>query len=178
MVRADAPAIARGRRWLSAMAKLVLAALLGIAICDMLIGVFLRYVVVGITDYFDLPSVSFFWAEEVGELALCWLTLIGAAVAILERTHFALSVLTHRLPLRLQPVVERVNHLLIAVFGGYAAFYGVKVSLLNATLVSPALEINLAFLYGSAVIGGGLMAVFGLGVALGWLRPRAVEEFF
>lgn len=163
------------RRALAALARIVLAAILFVAIIDMLLGVLLRYVVVEITDYFDWPSISFFWVEEVGEFALCWLTLIGAAVAILERTHFALAVLTHRLPERAQRIVERVNHLLIAGFGLLTAVYGWKISVLNSMLVSPGLEINLALLYFSSVIGGGLIAFYGLGVALGLLRPRDIE---
>jgi TRAP-type C4-dicarboxylate transport system permease small subunit len=163
------------RRAVGALPRVVLAAILFIAIVDMLLGVLLRYVVIDITDYFDWPSVSFFWVEEVGEFALCWLTLIGAAVAILERTHFALAVLTHRLPEQAQRVVERVNHLLIAGFGLLTAVYGWKLSLLNDTLVSPGLEINLAALYASTVVGGGLIALYGLGVALGLLQPRGIE---
>ena len=90
-----------GRRGaLAGAMRVILAALLFLAILDMLAGVLLRYVVTAITDYFDWPSVSFFWVEEAGEFALAWLTLLGAAVAILERTHFALSVLTHRFPPR------------------------------------------------------------------------------
>ncbi len=169
-------AVAGWRRALQALPRLVLAAILLVAILDMLLGVLLRYVVVEITDYFDWPGVSFFWVEEVGEFALCWLTLIGAAVAILERTHFALAVLTHRLPPRAQRIVERVNHLLIAGFGVLAAIYGWKLSLLNSTLVSPGLGINLGLLYFSAVVGGVLIAFYGLGVALGLLRPRDVAR--
>ncbi|HYM01581.1 MAG TPA: TRAP transporter small permease, partial [Stellaceae bacterium] len=147
-----------------------------LAILDLLAGVVLRYVVVEITDYFDWPSVSFFWVEEVGEFALAWLTLIGAALAILERTHFALTVLTHRFPPQVQRLVERVNHLMIAGFGALAAVYGWRLSQLNATLLSPGLEINLAWLYFSAVIGGALIAFYGLGVALGVLRPRDIDD--
>jgi len=154
--------LSRGRRALAALPRIVLAVILLVAIVDMLLGVLLRYVVVAITDYFDWPTVSFFWVEEVGEFALCWLTLIGAAVAILERTHFALAVLTHRLPERAQRVIERVNHLLIAGFGLFAAFYGWKLSLLNDTLVSPGLEINLAVLYASVVVGGALLVVYAI----------------
>ena len=50
--------------------RIVVAALLIFAMLDLLVGVFLRYVVVAVTDYFDLPNVNFFWVEEVGELAL------------------------------------------------------------------------------------------------------------
>jgi TRAP-type C4-dicarboxylate transport system permease small subunit len=175
MATAAAPGDSGWRGWPAAAAKFVLAAILCIAILDMLAGVVLRYVVVAISDYFDLPSVNYFWVEEVGEFSLAWLTLIGAAVAVLERTHFALAVLTHRFPPRLQLLVHRINHLLIAGFGVVAAIYGVKIAQLNATLVSPGLEINLAFLYAAAVIGGGLIAIFGLGVALGLLTPREVD---
>ncbi len=161
------------RRRLAAAPRLFLAALLLLAIADLLVGAFLRYVVVAITDYFDWPSVNLFWVEEVGEFALAWLSLVGAAVAILERTHFALAFLTHRFPPRLQRAIERLNHLLIAGFGALTAVYGWRLSLLNASLTSPGLEINLAWLYFAAVVGGALMALYGLGVATGALRLRA-----
>lgn len=169
------PEVSPVSRWVAELPKIFLAAILLLAILDLLAGVVLRYVVVEITDYFDWPSVSFFWVEEVGEFALAWLTLIGAALAILERTHFALTVLTHRFPPRLQRLIERVNHLLIAGFGALAAVYGWRLSQLNATLLSPGLEINLAWLYFSAVVGGALIALFGLCVALGVVRPRDPE---
>jgi TRAP-type C4-dicarboxylate transport system permease small subunit len=172
---AQAPGGGGWRGWPAAVAKLALAAILALAILDMLAGVLLRYVVVPVTDYFDWPSVSFFWVEEVGELALAWLTLLGAALAVLERTHFALAVLTRRLPPARQRLMERFNHLLIAGFGVLVAVFGWRLAMLNSMLATPALEINMAFLYLSSVVGGGLIAVCGLGVALGVLRPRAVE---
>ena len=172
MEAAAAPGGARWERWLAGLMKVALVALLAIAIIDMLAGVFLRYVVSAVTDYFDLPGVSFFWAEEVGELALCWLTFIGAAVAIIERTHFALAVLTHRFPPRLQRATERLGHLVIAVFGAVTAYYGWKVAALNSVLLSATLQINLAYLYAAAVTGGGLIAFYGLAVAAGIMRPR------
>jgi len=173
---AGTPGAARWQGWLGAALKAVLVVLLAVAILDMLVGVALRHVVTAVTDYFDWPGVSFYWAEEVGELALCWLTLIGAAVAIVERTHFALAVLTHRFPLRLQELVGRLAHLLIALFGAVTAWYGWKVSALNAVLLSATLQINLAFLYAAAVAGGGLIAFFGLGVALGFVRLRPMPS--
>ncbi len=56
-----APTTAAWRGRVALLPKIVLAGILLIAIDDMLIGVFLRYVVVQVTDYFDLPGVSFFW---------------------------------------------------------------------------------------------------------------------
>jgi len=79
--------------------KIVLTGLLVLAIGDMVVGVFLRYVVVAITDRLDLDPINFFWVEEVGEYSLAWLTMIGAGIGIAERAHFTLHIVTHRLPL-------------------------------------------------------------------------------
>src|SRR6266851_4238671 len=58
--------------------KIVLTALLILAIGDMVVGVFLRYVVVAITDRLDLDPINFFWVEEIGEYSLAWLTMADA----------------------------------------------------------------------------------------------------
>ena len=50
--------------------------------------------------------------------------------------------------------IDRIHHVLIAGLGALAAWYGVKLCLLNRTLATPGLEINLAVLYASAVVGG------------------------
>jgi TRAP-type C4-dicarboxylate transport system permease small subunit len=162
-------------RVLAAVPKIFLALLLVFVMLDLLAGVLLRYVVVRITDYFDLDPISFFWVEEVGEFGLAWLAAVGAAVAIIERVHFALRVVTHRFAPRTQRIVDRANHLLIAAFGGFAAFYGWKLCVTNSVLTSPGLGLNLAWLYASSVVGGSLIAVYGLIVAAGF-APIPVEQ--
>src|SRR5437773_10526164 len=79
--------------------KIVLTALLLLAIGDMVVGVFLRYVVVAITERLDLDPINFFWVEEIGECSLAWLTIVGAGIGIAERAHFTLHVLTRRFPM-------------------------------------------------------------------------------
>jgi TRAP-type C4-dicarboxylate transport system permease small subunit len=148
-----------------AIPKILVGGLVLLAIGTMLYGVFMRYVMLPITDWLDVDPVNFFWVEEVGETALIWLTLIGAAVAVAERSHFTLTVFTHRLPARLQRVIHVVNNLVIAAFGGLIAWLGMKLSILNAMLTSPALEFSLAWLYASTVVGGILMALYALNAA-------------
>ena len=67
-------------RFLAAIPKIAVTALIVLAIVNLLIGVILRYFVGAITDYFDMDPVPFTWVEEVGEMSLAWLTLIGAAI--------------------------------------------------------------------------------------------------
>jgi TRAP-type C4-dicarboxylate transport system permease small subunit len=145
-------------QYIAAIPKFVVGFLLVAAIVNLLVGVFLRYVMVEVTDWLDLDPVRFTWVEEVGEMLLAWLTLIGAAIGVRERAHFTLHIL-HLTPAA-QRWIDRAHHALIAVFGAIAAWYGVKLCLLNRTLATPGLEINLAVLYASVVVGGALLAVY------------------
>ena len=153
-------------RMLSAVPKITVTTLIILAIVNLLVGVILRYFVGAITDWLDLDPVPFTWVEEVGELSLAWLTLIGAAIGIRSRSHFTLAVFVHHLPPSLQLWIHRFNHALITGVGLLVAWYGFKLCLLNSTLTTPGLQINLAWLYASAVIGGVLIAVYGLAMMI------------
>ena len=162
----DGPAVLY---WLHVIVAIATAALLVLAVTDMLIGVLLRYVVSKITEFFNLPGINFFWVEEVGEFALAWMTMLGAALGIAHGTHFKLQVVTHMFPTRLQLVVARISGLLMVGFGVVAAIFGMKVAISNSQSVSPGLSINLFWLYFSAVAGGVLIVIFGLSAAF---KPR------
>jgi TRAP-type C4-dicarboxylate transport system permease small subunit len=158
--------------WLDRVLRLVLAGLMGLAMINLLIGVFLRYVMIEITDFFDLDMIRYTWVEEVGELALAYMALIGAAVGIRERAHFTLHLGVTRLPERIQRAIGVFNAVLIVAFGALAAWQAWGLSVLNSLLTSPALEINLAWLYGSAVLGGVLIALYGLRMLTALRRGR------
>ena len=150
-----------------------------VAMVDMLLGVFLRYVMTWVSARFDLPSIRFFWVEEIGEYALAWLTFIGAAIGIRRGTHFAVQILTDRLPLRLRRAVYAGHYVLLVGFGGLVAIYGWQVSELNSQSFSPALDLNLRTLYLSAVVGGILIVVYSLAALADVLRgevPRTIHE--
>jgi TRAP-type C4-dicarboxylate transport system permease small subunit len=110
----------------------------------------------------DWDPVRFTWVEEVGEMALAWLTLIGAAIGIRSRSHFTLYLITPYLARPLQRAIETFNHLVIAGIGALAAWHGVTLVKLNKDLATPGLEVSLGFLYGSAVVGGVLIMIYAL----------------
>ena len=156
--------------------KVLVTAFLVLAIADMLAGVFFRYVMVEITDLLDLDPINFFWVEEVGEFTLTWLTMIGAAIGIADRIHFTLQVLTHHLPIRTQRAIYLINHLLIAGFGGLAGWFGTRLAITNSALTSPALQINLGWGYAAVSVGGALIFLYGLGLALSGPKTASFEE--
>ena len=160
-------------RFIKAAPKFAVTALIVLAIVNLLVGVFLRYFVGTITDWLDVDPVSFTWVEEVGELSLAWLTLIGAAIGIQSRSHFALSVFVHRLSPAAQTWINRFNHVLIAIVGLLVAWFGFKLCLLNRTLTTPGLEISLAWLYASAVVGGLMITIYALAAMISPPEPES-----
>lgn len=152
--------------WIGAVPHVVITVLMVVVIVDMLVGVFLRYVMTWISATFDLPTVRFFWVEEVGEWSLAWLTFIGAALGVRRGTHFAVHLVLDRFPVALRSAVLAGQCLVIVAFGALVAIFGWQVAELNSQSFSPALVLNLRWLYLSAVAGGVLIVVYGL-IALG-----------
>ena len=159
--------VLRAVAWLPPVAVTVLML---VAMVDMLAGVFLRYVMTWLSATFNLPSIRFFWVEEIGEYALAWLTFIGAAIGIRRGTHFAVHILTDRLSAPLRRAIAAGHAMLLVGFGGLVAIYGWQVSELNSQSYSPALDLNLRWLYLSAVVGGILIVVYSLAALAETLR--------
>jgi TRAP-type C4-dicarboxylate transport system permease small subunit len=83
--------------------------------------------------------------------------------------HFSVQTITNHLPHGARQAVFTIHYLLIAGFGVAVAVFGWQVAELNSQSFSPALGINLRWLYLSSVAGGVLMAVYSLAtLADGW----------
>src|SRR5262245_17904557 len=147
-------------RWLAAIPPVVITALMLLAIADMLAGVFLRYVMTQVSTVFNLPTIRFFWVEEIGELCLAWMSFIGAAIGIRRGVHFSVQMITDRLPAGARRAVLTAHYLLIAGFGALVAIFGWQVTELNSQSFSPALNLNLRWLYFSSVVGGVLIVIY------------------
>jgi TRAP-type C4-dicarboxylate transport system permease small subunit len=142
--------------------KAVIGGLLLACIAVMITGVFLRYVMVPITDALDMDAISFFWVEETGEMMQTYLALIGGAIAIAEGAHFTVSFVVHRLPARTQHIINFFNYTVVAAFGGLLAWQGWQLAKLNWSLGTPALGVSLAWFYNAAVLGGILLIIYAL----------------
>ena len=147
--------------WIAVVPHVVITILMVVVIVDMLVGVFLRYVMTWVSATFDLPSVRFFWVEEVGEWSLAWLTFIGAALGIRRGIHFSVQLVIDRFPVAWRSGILAGQCLLVVVFGALVAIFGWQVTELNSQSFSPALVLNLRWLYLSSVVGGVLMVIYG-----------------
>lgn len=156
-------------RWIAAVPPVFVTVLMLVAIADMLAGVFLRYVMTQVSAVFNLPSIRFFWVEEIGELCLAWMSFVGAAIGIRRGVHFSVQMITDRFPAGARRAVFTAHYLLIAGFGALVAIFGWQVAELNSQSFSPALNLNLRWLYLSSVVGGVLIVIYSVAsIADGW----------
>jgi TRAP-type C4-dicarboxylate transport system permease small subunit len=142
--------------------RIVLVILMVIMLVDMMLGVFFRYVV----------GQALFWSEEVGTLALIWLTFIGGAIGITRNSHFAIHLLQEKLRPRQQRMLRTAIALLIMVFGLVVAPYGLDLTIRNSTSITPGLGLNLGVQYASAFVGGVLIVCYALALVVESLRDR------
>ena len=97
------------------------------------------------------------------------MSFIGAAIGIRKGIHFSVHMITDHLPARVRLGVFTVHYLLIAAFGVLVAVFGWQVAELNSQSSSPALDLNLRWLYLSSVAGGCLIVIYSLvTIADGW----------
>jgi len=147
-------------RFVAAVPPVFVTFLMLVAIADMLAGVFLRYAMTQVSGFFNLPTIRFFWVEEIGELCLAWMSFVGAAIGIRRGVHFSVQMITDHLPAGLRKAVFTTHYLLIAGFGALVALFGWQVAELNSQSFSPALDLNLRWLYLSSVAGGVLIVIY------------------
>jgi TRAP-type C4-dicarboxylate transport system permease small subunit len=156
-------------RWIAAVPPVFVTALMLVAITDMLAGVFLRYVMTKVSAVLNLPSIRFYWVEEIGELCLAWMSFVGAAIGIRRGVHFSVQMISDRFPAGVRRALFTAHYLLIAGFGALVAIFGWQVAELNSQSFSPALDLNLRWLYLSSVVGGVLIVIYSAAsIADGW----------
>ena len=78
---------------------------------------------------------GFAWTQEVATLMLVWFSLIGMAIGVLEKIHISIEMFTSKLPAKAIGILESVDHILMAAFGGLMVYYGVVI--MNMTKLSP-----------------------------------------
>jgi len=132
--------------------------LMGILVIDVTWQVVSRYIL-------NKPSS---WSEELARMLIIWVSLLGASVGFLYRSHLGVDYFVNKLPEESRSLVEFISHILVAVFallvlicGGYQV---VSRTLITNQL-SPALQIKMGYVYLALPISGVCIMMFSLEAA-------------
>lgn len=90
---------------------------------------------------------GFAWTQEVATLMLVWFSLIGMAIGVLEKIHISIEMFTSKLPGKAIGVLESIDHILMAIFGGLMVYYGIIIMNMTKLSTMPATKLPSAVLY-------------------------------
>ncbi|MEG0803698.1 MAG: TRAP transporter small permease [Pygmaiobacter sp.] len=86
------------------------------------------------------------WSLDVAQLLLCWTSLIGADVAFREGKFIGLDLVTRRMPIKVQKILEIVVLVLILGALGIFAVYGTSLSISSWKRSFQSLPISYSFI--------------------------------
>src|SRR3546814_324714 len=138
--------IVRAVAWLLRASVITAAAIMLVCIT---IQVVMRYV------FGQTPS----WSEEMAVLMFAWTTLGGLALGIHEGFHVRLTLALDPLPGAGRIWAERGIDLIVAGFGAYLAWSGLRFVEFTRGSVSAAIAYPIEILHGMAPIAGALVCL-------------------
>ncbi|MCG7601977.1 TRAP transporter small permease [Halomonas sp. McH1-25] len=120
-----------------------------IMVGTLLLGVFYRYVL----------QDSLSWSDEVALLAASWMTFLFASSLVRRFEHVRVTLILSMLPDSLAGLVERINVLLVLLFGLAMVWTGYGFMEFTSSQVSPAIRYPLWVKNAALPVGGALITI-------------------
>ena len=108
--------------------------------------------------YFLLAPIS--WGEEMARFLFIALSMLGAALAMKDRSHFTITILTDKFPAAVRTGLEVIVALGATALLGVVIGKGWSLTLLNRNQISPALGVPMSVAYLPVPLGATLMLLF------------------
>ena len=108
---------------------------------------------------------GFSWTQEIATLMLVWCSLIGMAIGVLDKIHISIEMFTAKLPSKVICLLESIDHILMAGFGGLMIYFGINIMNMTKMSTMPATKMPSAVLYVILPLSGILVLINALLVA-------------
>ena len=128
---------------------------IGFLVIDVLWGVFSRYV---------LGNQSS-WTEELATMLLIWVSLLGAAIGFIRKSHLGVDYFVTKMNPRNQLIEETIVYILIAIFASFVMIYGgtrFVTQMLTFGRVSSALQLKWGYVFMAVPISGFFIMIFSI----------------
>lgn len=106
---------------------------------------------------------SLTWTEELARYLFVWITFVGMALAIRDRTHIRVTLVVDQLPARLRRWLDMAQLALVTLFLCLLVGVGFQWVWLNTDAVTPALGMPLAYICYVALPLASLWGIFHAG---------------
>ncbi len=132
------------------LVEFVLVSLITALCVDIFIGVYTRYVM----------GEATYWYEEVARYLFIWMSFLGAAVAVRRRMHYVVHIVVDRFGEKGKFLATIFCWLVVMGFSVFLIIQGLKVMEGVSVQVSPALELNLSWVFLAVPVNGVLSFVY------------------
>jgi TRAP-type C4-dicarboxylate transport system permease small subunit len=128
-------------------------------------------VVVGIAARYIL-LVSIPWTEELSRYLMIWTGFVGFGVAYRKKELIAVKLFVNKLPPHLLRIAFLVSDIACSIFLILVTIYGIKLCVMNARQVAPALRISMGIIYAAIPLGCCLYLVFVVESVSSYLKAK------
>ena len=97
------------------------------------------------------------WTEEVARFCQVWIILLTSSICIRKGSHLAVDYVGPALPSGARRAVSLLTSTLIAVYATVVVVWGIRLAFIGSLQTSPALHLNMAWVYLVFPLAGGLM---------------------
>jgi TRAP-type C4-dicarboxylate transport system permease small subunit len=120
----------------------------------------------------------FFWSEEITLLLMVWFSFMGIAIGFREKLHMGIDSFTHKLPVSVNKVLDKLIDASIFAFGAYLVYYGWDFTKIMNESELPATGLPSSFVYVIMPITGLMTCVYaGLQlIGIDTKRHQAIHE--
>ena len=153
----------RLNKWLIKILELAVIFVTGFLVLDVVWGVFTRYVM-----GHQSP-----WTEELARMLLIWVSLLGASIGFIRKSHLGVDYFVGKLNLKWQLIVQFVIYVLVTIFAGIVLIYGgyrLVSSVLQNGQPSAALKIQWGYVYLAVPISGFFIVMFSIQMMIEVIR--------
>lgn len=105
---------------------------------------------------------SLTWSEEVGRYLFVWITFLGAALGVRNKSHVALDILIKKLPPLPKNIIVTFTTLAMMVFSAVLIYASMTMLAIGSRQVSAALQLQMKWVYTILPVSGFLI-IFYLG---------------
>jgi len=119
---------------------------------------------------------SLYWADELAQILLVWLTFIGAALAVKDKSHYVLNLLTDLIRGRAQKYFKIMQQVISILAMLILLYYSTIVTWNVRFWTMPATEISRAFVYMICPIGCLMMLCYAFHLLIKEWKGEDLEE--
>lgn len=129
---------------------------------------YLLFVILGVMSFTMAINVlcrfclnfSIYWADELTQSLMLWLTFLGAAVAIREHLHYSFNYIEQVAKGQWKKIFTTINKSITLIGICVLFFWSIEVTEGIVDWVMPAMEFSRAWIYGACPVGCVFMLIY------------------